>query len=204
MIKRFALLLFILGFHFSQAQNSKLPCYDLSEVLKVQPTPLYKAHIDASRSFNIKLLKNTKSVTSLNNKGKLVKVKTKGKGYRVQTLTHSRPYLVSKAKTTLEKIGAKFSKDNHGNTFTVSSITRTLEDQCRLRRVNPNASLGISSHNYGNSFDISYVRFNNVLKLNHKMDKALEKVLEHYRKAGRIYYIKEKEQSCYHITVRNY
>lgn len=204
MKKVFLVFLYVAGLGFFSAQKSKLPCYDLNEVIKVQPTPLYKAHIDASKSFNIKLLKNTSNVTNLNNKGKLVKVKTKGKGYKVQKLTHSRPYLVAKAKTTLEKMGAKFSKDNKGSTFTVSSITRTLEDQCRLRRVNSNASLGISSHNYGNSFDISYIRFNDVVKYNPKMEKALEKVLEYYRKAGRIYYIKEKEQSCYHITVRNY
>jgi hypothetical protein len=70
--------------------------------------------------------------------------------------------------------------------------------------VNSNASLGISSHNYGNSFDISYVRFNDVLKYNPKMEMALEKVLKYYEKAGRIYFIKEKQQSCYHITVKNY
>ena len=112
--------------------------------------------------------------------------------------------MVSKAKATLEKIAARFSKETKGNTFTVSSITRTLEDQCRLRRVNSNASLGISSHNYGNSFDISYVRFNNKLQINPKMEAALEKVLKYYADAGRIFYIKERQQSCFHITVRNY
>jgi hypothetical protein len=96
------------------------------------------------------------------------------------------------------------SVKKQGNVFTVSSITRTLEDQCRLRRVNSNAALGISSHNYGNSFDISYVRFNGVLKHNPKMEAALEKVLKYYYDLGRIYYIKEKQQSCYHITVKNY
>lgn len=186
------------------SQASKLPCYDLNEVLKVEATPLYKAHLDASKKFKINLLKNTKSITNYNKKGKLVKIKLKSKGYKVEKLTHSRAYLVPKAKSTLEKIGSKFSKDNKGATFTVSSITRTLEDQCRLRRVNKNASLGISSHNYGNSFDISYIRFNDVLKYNPKMEVALEKVLNYYEKLGRIYYIKEKEQRCYHITVRNY
>ncbi|ASK30474.1 hypothetical protein CEY12_10295 [Chryseobacterium sp. T16E-39] len=180
------------------------PCYDLTKVLKVEPTPLYKPHIDASKSFGIKLLKDSKTIQKYISNGKLHKVKKSGKGYRVQKLDYSRAYLVSKAKTTLEKIGAKFSKESKGHTFTVSSMTRTLEDQCRLRRVNSNASLGISSHNYGNSFDISYVRFNNLLKYNPKMEIALEKVLKYYANAGRIYYIKERQQSCYHITVRNY
>jgi hypothetical protein len=70
--------------------------------------------------------------------------------------------MVSKGKLMLEKIGTRFSKETKGHTFTVSSITRTLEDQCRLRRVNSNAALGISSHNYGNSL-IFLMRFNSTL-----------------------------------------
>lgn len=192
--------------HMSYGQQSKkmLPCYDLTEVLKVEPTPLYKPHLDASKSFNVKILKGTSTVQKYINSGKFHSIKKSGKGFKVQKLDYSRAWMVSKGKATLEKIGARFSKETKGHTFTVSSITRTLEDQCRLRKVNSNASLGISSHNYGNSFDISYVRFNGVLKNNPKMEAALEKVLKYYANAGRIYYIKEKQQSCFHVTVRNY
>ncbi|WP_159478195.1 DUF5715 family protein [Chryseobacterium sp. 18068] len=192
--------------HTSYGQQSKkmLPCYDLTEVLKVEPTPLYKPHLDASKSFNVKILKGTSTVQKYINSGKFHSIKKSGKGFKVQKLDYSRAWMVSKGKATLEKIGARFSKETKGHTFTVSSITRTLEDQCRLRKVNSNASLGISSHNYGNSFDISYVRFNGVLKNNPKMEAELEKVLKYYANAGRIYYIKEKQQSCFHVTVRNY
>ncbi|WP_419870021.1 DUF5715 family protein [Chryseobacterium sp. CT-SW4] len=190
--------------HYTQTAKKTLPCYDLTEIAKVEPTILYKPHLDASKSFGIKILKDTKTVQRYIDKGRLHSIKKTGKGYRVQKLDYSRPYMVSKAKITLERMGARFSKETKGATFTVTSVTRTLEDQCRLRRVNSNASLGISSHNYGNSFDISYVRFNNTLKNNPKMEKALEKVLKYYADAGRIHYIKEKQQSCYHITVRNY
>jgi len=189
---------------YSQASKKTLPCYDLTEVLKVEPTILYKPHLDASKSFNVTILKNTSQVQKYINKGKFHTINKTGKGYKVQKLDYSRPYLVSKAKATLEKIGSRFSKETKGHTFTVSSITRTLEDQCRLRKVNTNASLGISSHNYGNSFDISYVRFNNTLKPDPKMEVALEKVLKYYVAAGRIFYIKERQQSCFHVTVRNY
>jgi len=195
---------FMFNFYHSQTAKKKLPCYDLNEVLKVEPTLLYKPHLDASKSFGVKLLRDSKTVQKYIGNGKFHKIKKTGKGYRVQKLDYSRAYMVSKAKATLEKMGARFSKETKGHTFTVSSITRTLEDQCRLRKVNSNASVGISSHNYGNSFDISYIRFNDVLKYNPKMEAALEKVLKYYVSAGRIYYIKEKQQSCYHITVRNY
>ncbi|RZJ48052.1 MAG: hypothetical protein EOO19_08190 [Chryseobacterium sp.] len=205
-MKKFLYIFPLTFYHlvYSQASKKMLPCYDLTEVLKVEPTILYKPHLDASKSFNVNILKNTSQVQKYINKGKFHTINKTGKGYKVQKLDYSRPYLVSKAKATLEKIGSRFSKETKGHTFTVSSITRTLEDQCRLRKVNTNASLGISSHNYGNSFDISYVRFNNTLKPDPKMEVALEKVLKYYVAAGRIFYIKERQQSCFHVTVRNY
>lgn len=205
-MRKFLYIILLVFYQFVNSQTSTkiLPCYDLSNILKIEPTLLYKPHLDASKSFNVNILKNTSQVQKYINKGKFHTVKKTGKGYKVQKLEYSRPYLVLKAKTTLEKIAARFSKETKGHTFTVSSITRTLEDQCRLRRVNSNASLGISSHNYGNSFDISYVRFNDKLQINPKMEAALEKVLKYYADAGRIFYIKERQQSCFHITVRNY
>lgn len=194
----------IQGIYYSQESQKALPCYDLTEVLKVEPTLLYKPHLDASKGFGIRILKDSKTVQKYINNGKFHKISKSGKGYRVQKLDYSRAWMVSKGKLMLERIGARFSKETKGNTFTVSSITRTLEDQCRLRKVNTNASLGISSHNYGNSFDISYVRFDGVLRSNSKLEAALEKVLKYYYDAGRIYYIKERQQSCFHITVKNY
>lgn len=190
--------------YYSQAAKNTLPCYDLTDVVKVAPTMLYKPHLDAAKSFGIPLLKDSKAVQKYISNGKLHKVKKSGKGYRVQKLDYSRAWMVSKGKLMLEKIGTRFNKETKGSTFTVSSLTRTLEDQCRLRRVNSNAAMGISSHNYGNSFDISYVRFNDVLRYNPKMEAALEKVLQYYSNAGKIYYIKERQQSCFHITVKNY
>ncbi|CAA7386860.1 DUF5715 family protein [Chryseobacterium fistulae] len=195
---------FIFNLHYSQNPRKKTSCDDLMEVLKVEPTPLYKLHLDASKSFGVKLLKDTKTIRKYISNGKFHAIKKKGKGYRVQKLNYSSAWMVSKASLTLEKIGMRFTKETKGHTFTVTSITRTLEDQCKLRHVNSNASLGLSSHNYGNSFDISYIRFNDVLKYNPKMEQALEKVLQYFVNTGKIYYIKEKQQSCYHITVRNY
>lgn len=188
----------------AQVSKKKLPCYDIKQMMKVEVTPLYQPHLDAARSFGVKLLEDAPMVQKYIAGGKLKKIQKTGKGYKIQKLDYSRPYMVSKAKSLLEKMGTRFSKETGGHTFTVSSLTRTLEDQCRLRRVNANAAVGISSHNYGNSFDISYIRFNDVLKYNPKMEIALEKVLQYYLKKGMILYIKERQQSCYHITVRNY
>lgn len=196
---RFLSLIFLLSFSLFKSQK----CYDLKTVLKVEPTELYKPHLLASQNFGVKILENTKSVDKYIANGKFVKVKKKSRGYRLQTLEYSRPYLVKKARTTLERMANKFATDTK-SFFVVSSVTRTLEDQCRLRKVNSNASLGISSHNYGAAFDISYVRFDHKLKVNPKLEKELGKLLEEYKNLGKIFYIKEKQQSCYHVTVRNY
>lgn len=192
-------LILVLCFSYFKSQK----CYDLSTVLKVEPTELYKPHLLAAQNFGVNILENTKTVDRYIAKAKLVKVKVKSRGYRLQTLEYSRPYLARKARTTLEKMASKFATETK-SFFVVSSVTRTLEDQCRLRKVNTNASLGISSHNYGAAFDISYVRFDHKLKVNTKLEKELEKVLEEYKNLGKIFYIKEKQQSCYHVTVRNF
>lgn len=195
--------LFFSTSYFAQ-KTSSAKCYDLDKILKVKSTPLYQSHLDASKNFNIKNLKNSEQIKKYTDIGKLKKVSKTGKGYKIQKLDYSHPYLTNKAKITLEKIARKFNTENSGSTLTISSVTRTLEDQCKLRKVNNNAALGISSHNYGNSFDISYMRFNNILKKNPRLEKALEKVLDYYVRVGRILYIKEKQQACYHITVKNY
>lgn len=189
---------------FNAQGSSSRNCYDLDGILKIEPTPLYKEHLDASKKFTVGLLKTDRTFEKYVNMKRLHKVKKSADGYRLQKLTYSRDYLNSKSRRMLEKIGNRFFEKTNGSYFTVTSLTRTLEDQCKLRKVNSNAALGLSSHNYGNSFDISYVRFNGKLAHNDKLLKKLEEVLEYYRKAGRIYYIKEKQQSCYHVTVRNY
>lgn len=100
---RFLSLIFLLCFVFFRSQK----CYDLKEVLKVEPTELYKPHLLASQNFGIDILENVKAVDKYVAKGKFIKVKKKSRGYRLQALEYSRPYLVKKARTTLEKIDRK-------------------------------------------------------------------------------------------------
>lgn len=197
-----ASVFFFIFFGFSTLYSQTRKCYDLDKILKVEPTPLYEKHLNASKKFNIKLLKDSKSISNYKEKGKLTAVNSLGKGYRIKKLEYSRAYLVPKAKTILREIAKNFSGKTKGSTLTYTSLTRTLEDQCKLRKVNSNASLGVSSHNYGNSFDISYVRFNDRLERNERLENILEKVLKDLEKSGKIYYIKESFQSCFHVTVR--
>lgn len=135
--------------------------------------------------------------------------------YAVDSLTHSIPYLIPKASTLLDTIGANFldsleCKGLNPNKIIVTSVLRTKDDVKRLRRINSNASIN-SCHAYGTTFDVSWRRFAKVedpdgrpmqdvssdtLKL------VLSEVLRDLRKTNRCYVKYELRQGCFHITVR--
>ncbi len=75
-------------------------------------------------------------------------------------------------------IASDFVKATGQNFFVVTSMTRTLHDQNRLRGINKNASSNDSSHNFGAAFDISYVRFNHKIRPDSKLEKELETSLK--------------------------
>ncbi|HLW62266.1 MAG TPA: DUF5715 family protein [Flavobacterium sp.] len=188
----FLFLLSILSFSvFSQSRRAVTP-----------PTKEYTTHLNAAKAHGIKNLKDKKVLNKYVVQGKLVKVKQRGYGYRLDKFTHSHPYLVSKANRVLDEIAREFVRKSGQNFFVVTSLTRTQADQNRLRRVNVNASSNDSSHCFGAAIDISYIRFNHKRQVNHKLDKHLESVLKDFQKAGKIYFVKERVNRCYHIIVR--
>lgn len=168
----------------------------------IPPTKEYVAHLEAAKSHGITHLKNKKALDKYVNKGKLVKVKQRGYGYRLDHFTHSYPYLVPKANSVLADIAREFVKQTGQNFFVVTSLTRTEADQNRLRKVNVNASSNDSSHSFGAAIDISYARFNNRREPNAKLEKELEKVLKQFQRSGKIYFVKERIHKCFHIIVR--
>ncbi|HUH25234.1 MAG TPA: DUF5715 family protein, partial [Flavobacterium sp.] len=117
------------------------------------PTKEYVAHLKAAQSHGITHLKDKKTLDKYVSKGKLVKVKQKGYGYRLDKFTHSHPYLVPKSNRVLSGIAREFVKKSGQNFFVVTSLTRTEADQNRLRRVNTNASSNDSSHSFGAAID---------------------------------------------------
>lgn len=163
-------------------------------------------HIDLHRSaaaeFGLPIINTQQQLEQDMESGKLVPV-IENKGYKIHTLTHSHPALIPQAYIALKEIGEQFW-DHAGpdNVFVVTSLTRTGDDQKRLRRVNSNATRNESTHCYGCSFDISYVRFNEVKEYNTKLKRVLEDILVRMKDEGRIYVIIEKKSACYHITVR--
>jgi hypothetical protein len=82
----------------------------------------------------------------------------------VRGLDHSQPLVVPAVRRLLTEIGTRFhAKLAEAGVppyrFEVSSVLRTAADQAALRRVNPNAAEGESTHEYGTTVDVLYSAF---------------------------------------------
>jgi hypothetical protein len=129
-----------------------------------------------------------------------------GKGYRIdhRQLTHSVPYLHPDAYQVLREMGVAYLErvkgtKAEGSDFRISSLTRTSEQQEKLRKSSKgvNATPNVSTHSYGASFDI--YRFANAYDCG-AAQKALGEVLLEFQEAGRI--LLTPEGNCVHVTVK--
>ncbi|CAN5619103.1 hypothetical protein BH23GEM9_BH23GEM9_33950 [soil metagenome] len=82
----------------------------------------------------------------------------------VRELTHSEPLVTPDARALLVEIGERFHQrlERLGSPpfrLEVTSVLRTAESQAELRRTNPNAALGQSTHEYGTTLDVAYASF---------------------------------------------
>ena len=193
------------------AENIELPKAKPLELVTAIELPIfsgklakdpYENHLNAAEFAGIGLIEDERQLHSLIDNSVLVEVDL-GAGYKVDELTHSYPYLTLHSKKVLEELGKTFEAlHGEGNYFTVSSATRTIDQQKKLKKRNRNATDGNSSHSFGVSFDISYIRFNGIKGGNRKAQKDLEAILNHFQKENKIFVIKERRQACYHVTVR--
>lgn len=147
-------------------------------------------------------------------KSRLVKLEDTD-SYVIDSLTHSIPYLVPKAKELLDLIGQNFldslsAKGLNPNKMVVTSVLRTEEQVGRLRKRNINASEN-STHRYGTTFDLSYWRYVKVPELRGRpyedvppeyLRAVLGQVLRDLHKQGACYVKYEKKQNCFHITAK--
>lgn len=133
--------------------------------------------------------------------------------YEVEKLTHSIPYLIPEAATLLEDIGKNFQDSLYNLNASiykikVTSVTRTVDDVKKLKKRNRNASVN-STHQYGTTFDVSWVRYTKVDEkdtLNIDKDRlkmVLASVLRDLKRADRCFVKHERRQGCFHITVRD-
>jgi hypothetical protein len=188
-----------------------LTCIDYKQpVLSKQLTDKIPDYIEYSIATGIKKCKDEDAIEEQADRGKLVEVKT-GKGFIVQELSHSYPYLTRDAKNLLDEISRNFQKKISGtrlagSEFKITSMTRSTEKLKRLRGVNSNASLN-SPHLYGNAFDLSYIKFKTHKFFMTNCDEkylmeALAEVIWKLRKERKCWATFEKQQNCFHVVAR--
>lgn len=218
-MKNLILTLTLFGSSFLMAQtdasfvsNNSLPGNNISSTLspasdkEVEITEVkkitYHDHVYEAQSFNIPLIETNDQMDSLILVNQLIPVPEEGEGYKIQKLVHSRPFLNQKAYQILNEISSHFLKESNYE-LSISSLTRTSESQKKLSRVNSNATKGHSAHSYGASFDISYSKYGDKVGRNYANEKIIQSILDQMVEEGKIYYIKERRQPCFHVTVRN-
>lgn len=166
----------------------------------------------AAQQFGIEPLSTRAGVDSI--VSQLIKIESSN-AFRVDSLTHSVPYLTPGASDLLNTIATNFQEKLQQKglaqyQFIVTSLLRTSDDVRKLRKVNRNAVKN-SCHMYGTTFDIAYNSFEKVDSLpdfegadaTHKvLVNTLGETLKELRDDNRCYIKFERGQPCFHITTR--
>ena len=167
-------------------------------------------HISVAVAKGIAPVDSVAALRQLADSARLEKVET-CEYYKIDSLTHSHPYLVPSAKKLLDTIGRSFndtlrSRGGGNYRIIVTSLLRMQDDIKRLRRYNVNA-MENSAHSYGTTFDITYRRFDRTdgqfVIPDRQLRLMLSEILKTLRARGECYVKYEIKQGCYHITVRN-
>lgn len=173
---------------------------------------LNDTHLESARAIGIKPIDNRERAEMMTSSLELVATCDL---YRLDSLTHSIPYLIPKAHTLLETLARGFqdslsSKGLNPYKMTVTSVLRTNEDIKRLRRGNVNATQQ-SAHRFGTTFDVSYKRFEQIPDPEGRpmqevgadtLKMVLAECLRDLKQAGSCYVKYELKQGCFHITAR--
>jgi len=154
----------------------------------------------AIKSSNNLFIKNKRILNKQINTGKLIEIEN-NKGYKIRSLNNSSCHLTIDAYETLKEMGVRFHnelKNNHekNSYFELSSVLRTEKQQEKIRKKYPKAAtFNNSTHSYGVSFDIAYVKGS----ICNSANRALNTVLKEMQKEKKILICPEK--GCIHITV---
>ncbi|MBR9988462.1 MAG: hypothetical protein KFH98_01845 [Gemmatimonadetes bacterium] len=96
--------------------------------------------------------------------GRLVELEDSTELWAVRELDHSAPFVTPDMHALLTRIAERFQGRLAGMGLPryrveVTSVLRTAASQTDLRRTNPNAASGISTHEFGTTLDIAYSSF---------------------------------------------
>lgn len=181
------------------------PCSCSKHTMKLSRNP-YTQHQKRARTLpGSFFVKDKRELTAGANRGDLERIPEVGRGYHLDRLTHSEPFLLPAAREILEEMAARFADamegtPDEGASIRITSLTRTKDQQRRLRRRNANAFNGVSTHNYGASFDVAFIDRPNEGVTCGGPSWALQTILQDMQKAGQILVI--PEGICMHITPR--
>lgn len=135
--------------------------------------------------------------------------------FHTDRMTSSIPYLIPRASILLQDIGRAFFDSLHVkgipmHKIIVTSVLRTKDDVEKLRLHNPNATEN-SCHMFGTTVDIAQNRFVTIedpdgprrrAVTNDTLKWILTEVLRDMRESNRCYVKYERNQGCFHLTVR--
>lgn len=105
------------------------------------------------------------NVERLVEQGRLVRLEDDTALWSIRDLDYSEPYATPDARALLVEIGERFQAriaEEYGLPplrLEVTSVLRTAASQADLRRVNPNAARGESTHQFGTTLDVTYASF---------------------------------------------
>jgi hypothetical protein len=161
--------------------------------------------------------------------GRLVPLEEQTQLWTTRRLRSSLPYVTPDARALLVRIGERFQQklgamDLPRLRVEVTSVLRTPEDQAALRQTNPNASAGVSTHEFGTTFDLAYSGYaapggpsdaavddaarvgalaleRVAARYSRELQKVLGDVLRELQAEGLVMVTLERQQPVYHLTV---
>lgn len=120
-------------------------------------------HLARARALGVPRGSSEERLLAFESDGRLARLET-GPYYVVRRTGRLQALAVPHVAAMLDDLGRRFHArladlGSPPYRFEVSSVLRTAQDQADLRRVNPNAALGESTHEFGTTVDILYSAF---------------------------------------------
>ena len=177
---------------FSDSLNNRLPDY-----------------IFISEKQGIQAVEHEEHLKKLYQCNELVCVENKT-GFILDTFVFSFPYLTPHAKETLDTVGVRFKKaikesPLKGSKLIITSLTRTKATVAKLVRFNRSA-VKKSPHLNGNSFDISFSKFQTDHGLDYceriYLQEMVSKILYDLRREKKCWVTFERRNQCLHVVAR--
>lgn len=124
---------------------------------------LNAAHVARARALGVRPASEAE-IRSLVSEGRLVELESGNEYWIVRERAQRRAFVTPDVPPLLERIAQRFQarlaeEDIPPYRLEITSVLRTSADQAELRRRNPNAAAGVSSHEFGTTLDIAYESF---------------------------------------------